>query len=142
MIFISFDWENCITLRKLSKDFKIQFLSCRYDKKLVPHLASNNFALDVYHRDLSKRKVKYMHDNGVAVNCWTVDSAKDAKRLIKCGVDFITTNVLVWFAFNTQIYETNLKTSVKRHYRTYYYRTKTETKRQNARFAFLNLFSF
>ena len=95
MIFISFDWENCITLRKLSKDFKIQFLSCRYDKKLVPHLASNNFALDVYHRDLSKRKVKYMHDNGVAVNCWTVDSAKDAKRLIKCGVDFITTNVLV-----------------------------------------------
>ncbi len=95
MVFISFDWENCLTLRKLGKDFKIQFLSARYDKKLVKHLAEHGFALDVYYRDLTKKRIKYLHDNGVEVNCWTVDNARDAKRLIKNGVDFITTNVLV-----------------------------------------------
>lgn len=95
MIFISFDWDNCLTLRKISKDFNIQFLSCRYDRKLIPHLAENNFALDVYYRDLTRARIKFMHDKGVLVNCWTVDSRRHAKRLIRNGVDFITTNVLV-----------------------------------------------
>lgn len=35
-----------------------------------------------------------MHDNGIKVNVWTVDSPEDAEKLTQLGVDFITTNIL------------------------------------------------
>lgn len=36
--------------------------------------------------------IKECHDLGMKVNAWTVNDAKDMKRLIGQGVDFITTN--------------------------------------------------
>lgn len=35
-----------------------------------------------------------MHENGVEVNCWTVDDPADAQRLAEWGVDYITSNIL------------------------------------------------
>ena len=36
--------------------------------------------------------VKQMHDAGIQVFCWTVDSMDDVQYLVSCGVDVIGTN--------------------------------------------------
>ncbi|MBQ3124056.1 MAG: hypothetical protein IJC09_01360 [Clostridia bacterium] len=43
---------------------------------------------------LTKDIVKKVHAIGQKVNCWTCDKKEDAKKLIKMGVDYITTNIL------------------------------------------------
>ena len=43
---------------------------------------------------LTAENVALCHENGICVNCWTVDSAEDAAMLIGYGVDYITSNIL------------------------------------------------
>jgi glycerophosphoryl diester phosphodiesterase len=35
-----------------------------------------------------------MHDNGLEINCWTVNSKERGEELAAMGVDYITTNIL------------------------------------------------
>ena len=35
-----------------------------------------------------------LHDNGIEVNVWTVDTIEEAQRVTDCGVDYITSNIL------------------------------------------------
>ena len=35
-----------------------------------------------------------MHENGIKVNVWTVNTLEEAEKLAEMGVDFITTNIL------------------------------------------------
>ena len=35
-----------------------------------------------------------LHENGIEVNAWTVDSLEDAQRLVEYGVDYITSNII------------------------------------------------
>ena len=34
------------------------------------------------------------YENGLKVNCWTVDDKEKAEELVAWGVDFITSNIL------------------------------------------------
>jgi glycerophosphoryl diester phosphodiesterase len=43
---------------------------------------------------LTKEIVALLHDNGLKVNCWTVDDAEKAEQLVEWGVDYITSNIL------------------------------------------------
>ena len=46
----------------------------------------------VQHRACSPRLIKLMHDKGIRVNTWTVDSPRHMSRMIAMGVDSVTSN--------------------------------------------------
>lgn len=95
VIFISFSRENCVNLRTLLEKNEIQWLTKdKVSGKMIKDLLADNLDLDVYYKKLRKRHVKKLHKNGIKVNCWTCDDAKDAEKLVGMGVDFITTNIL------------------------------------------------
>lgn len=95
MIFISFAFNNCVNLRELLPDAKIQFLTSKLvDDELVKKLKAHRFDLDIYFKSLDKKSVKLLHSNGIKINCWTVDKKRDAETLARMGVDYITSNIL------------------------------------------------
>lgn len=95
VIFISFNLENCINLRKLLPDSTIQYLvSCEVTDDLVNTLTYNKLDLDINYRFLKKEDVSLLHSKGIEINCWTCDDADDAKKLVSYGVDYITSNIL------------------------------------------------
>jgi len=93
-IFISFCFENMVSLRKMLPNQELQFLTKFYEPEILDKLNQYNLELDIKHIALTKELVDEIHDNGHKVNCWTVDNSDDAERLIEWGVDLITTNML------------------------------------------------
>ena len=95
VVFISFSWSNCVALRALLPDARIQWLT---DKEItddmIASLVSYRFDLDVYFERLSADAVERLHAAGILVNCWTVDNKDAAERLVNMGVDMITTDIL------------------------------------------------
>ena len=51
--------------------------------------------IDSSKKKVSKEMIDYAHSKGVMVNTWTVDSGEQMQDLIKMGVDFISTNILM-----------------------------------------------
>ena len=43
---------------------------------------------------VNRALVMLAHKLGLGVNVWTVDDPEDGARYVKCGVDFITSNIL------------------------------------------------
>ena len=95
MIFISFSDFNCITLRKLLPQAKVQFLTAdEITVGLIAYLKKVNLDIDVEYKRLSKDIVELIHSFGVEVNCWTVDDKAAAEDLASWGVDYITSDIL------------------------------------------------
>jgi len=93
-VFISFYLENLLALREKYPDQPVQYLSSSYHEGIVELLVNNKFDLDIFFREMTEERVKELHDNGIKINVWTVDFPKDAEKLIRWGVDYITTNIL------------------------------------------------
>jgi len=93
-IFISFSWENCTDLRALVPKGKIQFLCSKWEDSLISSLKKHKLDIDIHFRALTKEIVDILHQNGIEVNCWTVDNPDDAEQLASFGVDYITSNIL------------------------------------------------
>ena len=81
-------------LRKILPEQPVQFLFCEVTDKIMEKVIADKFDVDVHYKALTAENVKAFHDAGIKVNCWTVDSKEDAERLVKFGVDFITSNIL------------------------------------------------
>lgn len=97
IIFISFDFENCVNVRKLLPNNSVQWLiynDREIDGELVRILSENRLDLDIYYKKLTAENIKMLHANGIKVNCWTCDAREDGERLAELGVDFITTDIL------------------------------------------------
>lgn len=95
VIFISFDFENCINVRKFLPENDVQFLTSKeITNELIEKLCANNLNLDIYHKQLTAENIEYLHSKGIKVNCWTCDDKEDAEKLVSYGVDFITSNIL------------------------------------------------
>lgn len=94
-IFISFDYENCVNVRKLLPEHDVQFLTAdKVSDELIEKLISYNLGLDIYHRELNKENIELLHSKGIKVNCWTCDDIECAQNYVSYGIDFITTNIL------------------------------------------------
>ena len=93
-IFISFHFENLIAIRKSNPKQQIQFLTTEFNDKILKSLVEYNCDLDIRYTKVTKEIVKKLHKNKLKVNCFTCDEKKKAQKLIKMGVDFITTNIL------------------------------------------------
>ncbi|MGI6701181.1 MAG: glycerophosphodiester phosphodiesterase [Christensenellales bacterium] len=93
-IFISFDITNLISLRKKYPAQPAQFLTSRYTDGLIGILKKHNLDLDIFYRALNRNRIELLHQAGIKVNCWTVNTLRHARKLDKWGVDYITTNIL------------------------------------------------
>ena len=97
VIFISFELENCLKLRKILPEQEIQWLIGRnieVNDELIKILVDNKLDIDIYYKSLNKDNIEKLHSKGIKINCWTCDIKNDAEDLIELGVDFITTNIL------------------------------------------------
>ena len=93
-IFISFDLPNMICIREKLPQQPAQYLVCEFTEDLLHILRTNHLGLDIDHRALTKEQVEACHASGIEVNVWTVDTPEDARRVLDCGVDYITSNIL------------------------------------------------
>lgn len=95
VIFISFDFENCINVRKFLPENDVQFLTSKeITNELIEKLCKNNLDLDIYYKQLNAENIKLLHSKGIKVNCWTCDDKEIAEKIVSYGVDFITSNIL------------------------------------------------
>lgn len=94
MIFISFSLDNLKDLRAQQPSANIQYLVQTFNDDILNTLKEFKFDLDIGYWICSKEVIDICHQNGIKVNCWTVDNPGDAERLIDYGVDYITTNIL------------------------------------------------
>lgn len=94
VIFISFDLPNMICIRERLPEQPAQFLISEVTDWLLDTLVKYRLDLDIKHTAVTAEYVKQLHENGIRVNVWTVDTPEDAQRVIDCGVDFITSNIL------------------------------------------------
>ena len=92
--FISFGYENLLRLRQIRPNVSCQFLTGDCSDAMLERLHNDKIDLDISYPALNAERVAAAHEAGILVNCWTVDSAEDAQRLVSYGVDFITTNIL------------------------------------------------
>ena len=92
--FISFDLPNMICIRERLPEQSAQYLISQHTEWLVDMLIKHRLDLDINHKAVSRELVDTLHAAGLKVNVWTVDTVEDAQRVIDCGVDFITSNIL------------------------------------------------
>ena len=93
IVFIAFDWQNLVDLKKVYPDATAQFLCKEIGLETLSELVKNNFSLDIHYKSLTQEMVDFMHKNNIFVNVWTVDDKADCDSLVAMGVDFITTNI-------------------------------------------------
>ena len=91
---ISFCLKNLIRLRKRYPNVKAQFLLSVWDDKHMDSLIKYNLDLDIKHTAVTAELCQKIHDAGKIINCWTVDTVEDGQRVIDCGIDYITSNIL------------------------------------------------
>ena len=95
IIFIAFDLNNCILLRELLPNQRIQWLTKEeLTEEMKQNLYQHKLDLDIYYERLTKELVDELHANQVEVNCYTCDDVSKAEALVEMGVDYITSNIL------------------------------------------------
>lgn len=95
LICISFNWDNCVDLRELLPNHDIQWLTGEsITEERINELVKYNFNLDINFKNIDKATIKRLHALGLTVNCWTVNTKADGEKLVKMGMDYITTNIL------------------------------------------------
>lgn len=92
--FISFVYSNLTKIRRICPNQSVQFLFTKFDEEIWRRLITDKIDADVEHKALTEEVIALLHQNGLEVNCWTVDSPERAEQLCKWGVDYITTNIL------------------------------------------------
>lgn len=92
--FISFVYSNMTKIRKICPNQSVQFLFSKFEDGLIEKLVANKIDVDVHYKALTKEILGLLHENGLKVNCWTVDNPEHAEQLVEWGVDYITSNIL------------------------------------------------
>ena len=93
-IFISFAAQNLMFIREIIGNQPVQYLTEKFDSNILDLLTNNRFDLDIHYTALNREIIDLCHDNGIKVNCWTVNELGDAQRLVEYGVDYLTTNII------------------------------------------------
>lgn len=93
-IFISFKLPNLIALREFCPEVPAQLLLETWEEDAMEQLVKHRLGLDIDHHALTKELADRVHAAGLPVNCWTVNTPEEARRVLDMGVDYITTNIL------------------------------------------------
>lgn len=91
---IAFDYDSLYRVRLADPTMELQYLSSTPMDRKFKECLKENISIDIHYMLATKRLVKNFHDKGLEVNVWTVDDAKTQKKVRRCGVDYITSNIL------------------------------------------------
>ena len=91
---ISLCLKNLIRLRKRYPNVRAQFLLSVWDDKHMDSLIKYDLDLDIKYTAVTEELCRKIHEAGKVINTWTVDTPEEGYRVMQCGVDFITTNIL------------------------------------------------
>ena len=91
---ISFDINNLISLRQICPNQKAQYLTGEFSNEILENLKKYKLDLDIDSKCVTKELVQTMKGNNIEVNCWVCDDAEDGEKLVECGVDYITSDIL------------------------------------------------
>lgn len=94
VIFIAFDYDDLVYLRRRYPNQAAQFLTNKFEDDLIDRLLAIKVDLDIHYKALTPENIALCHENGILVNTWTVDQPEMAEQLSAWGVDMITTNIL------------------------------------------------
>ena len=94
VIFISFSFDALVSVRKYAPDQTVQFLFNKFTDEIMEKVKAQRFDVDVAYRALTEERVRELHEAGIKINCWTVNTVEEGERLAAWGVDYITTNIL------------------------------------------------
>ena len=109
VVVISFDFTLLQSIRNFSSEITLQpLLDFTVDNINACKTLGSNTHIDVPVHQVTKDLVDYAHENGILVNCWTVDTTLKKEQAIKCGVDFITTNLLKHHTFLNKLENTSV----------------------------------
>lgn len=92
--FIAFDFENLEIIRKILPRQSVQLLTSEINDEIISLLVSNRMDIDVQYNALSEENVRKLHENGIKINCWSVNDKSSAEKLSVWGVDYITSDIL------------------------------------------------
>ena len=92
--FISFSGENLVELRKRYPTADAQYLLEEVTEEGIQFMVENRLDADLMWECVEKNLVERLHNEGIKVNCWTVDGEECAKMIKDSGVDYITSNIL------------------------------------------------
>ena len=92
VMFISFSIHMCELIAQLLPEFTVQFLGSSLSPDELAAKGVNgvdyNHAVYVIHKNWYNQARK----NNMSINAWTVNNRPDIKRMLKLGVDYITTD--------------------------------------------------
>lgn len=89
----SFDFATLAQCRKLAPQIPTGFLVLQFDKETISAASeAGHSAINPWDALVNQELVAMAHDNGLAVNVWTVDDPTRIKELQQFGVDSIITN--------------------------------------------------
>ncbi|MGD9886883.1 MAG: glycerophosphodiester phosphodiesterase [Bacilli bacterium] len=94
VIFISFRFSNLEKLHQEDGSLKMQFLTSKISAEIINKCLAIKASIDINYQQLTKEVVDLIHSHQLEVNVWTIDDAILARKLVKWGVDYITTNIL------------------------------------------------
>ena len=92
--FISFDLNSLISLRQILPNQKAQYLTSEFSDEILENLKKYKLDLDIEYHSVNKDMMKILKENNIEVNCWTCNDAEEGEKLVECGVDYITSNIL------------------------------------------------
>lgn len=92
---ISFEYSNINMLRKMDGKLALQQLTRGKGTRMFFELAAGHNA-GINYKNISKTLVSTAHRNGCTVNVWTVNEKAIAEKLVKMGVDYITTDCILF----------------------------------------------
>ncbi|PKL00498.1 MAG: hypothetical protein CVV56_05850 [Tenericutes bacterium HGW-Tenericutes-1] len=91
---ISFNDKYLSHIKKTHPEFNLYLLTDIMTDKHFDFCEKHHINLDIHHDKLDENMIKRMHLIGLKVAVWTVDDKDTAEKLIKMGVDYITSNIL------------------------------------------------
>ncbi len=91
---ISFNDKYLTYIKKNYPEFDLYLLTQKMSDKNLDFCEKHQIHLDISYEYVDETIIKRMHLIGLKVACWTVDDKDVAEKLIKLGVDYITSNIL------------------------------------------------
>jgi glycerophosphoryl diester phosphodiesterase len=91
---ISFDDRYLVHVRKNRPEMELMLLTSEITDKTFDFCEKHRIGLDAQYDKVDEDVLKRIHLIGLKVAVWTVDDKAVAERLIKAGVDYITSNIL------------------------------------------------
>ena len=92
VMFISFSLHMCEKIAKEHPEFTVQFLGSSKNPEELAKMGINGVDYNHMVFTLYKKWYKLARKNDMSVNAWTVNKDADIKRMLKLGVDQLTTD--------------------------------------------------